>query len=1083
MSFALRMSLCLMTLGLNLSGPALALPQSTSSAPFEEASLRVVVEEYFSAYGKKDLAGVVALWSESSPSLAAYKQSLERQFTSEDLSFGLSAISRVKVESEKASLRVTIALTSINRKNQQKSEQRLVRIFEFIREGKQWKVWRYAPAAEDLARALAKAGNEAERAGLLAEEKELVGVELGRALLTQGNQLFSQSDYKQAMEIYKLALEIVEPLNNKYLTAIAIFGIGNVHRLQSNYSQALEQYQKYLKISEEINDKAGISGALNNIAIIHYSRGDYVEALEQHRKSLRIKEEINDKAGIAVTLNNIAAIHYARGDYSEALEQYQKSLRIKEEMNDKAGIAVTLNNIAIIHSSRGDYIEALEQLQKSLRIKEEINDKHGIAITLTNIGNVYHAQGDYAQALVQHQKSLKIKEEIGDKPGIAIALNNIGESYTSQGDYTKALDQYQKSLKINEEIGDKPVIAITLNNIGSAYQLQGAYTEALEQYQKGLKISEEIGDKTVIAIALADIGEAHRLQGNCAEALKFAERAAELARQIGGREALLEAYTTAGRAYFTLNQLGQSRLALDQAITITETLRFQVAGGEQERQRFFESKISPYHAMVELLIAQNIPGEALRYAERARARVLLDVLSSGRVSITKALTGLEIEQERKLKSRLVALNTQIYREQQRGQADQSRLSQLDSLLQAARLDFEDFETRLYNSHPELKPQRGEAPVINAEELAALLPDSRSALLEYVVTDDHTYLFAITKAADKAGVEVRVYALPIKRADLTKQIESFRGQLARRDLGFRAPARQLYQSLLKPAEAQLQGKTNLIIVPDDKLWELPFQGLIAGGDRYVIETSAVSYAPSLTVLREMKAQRNKHGVNEASLTLLALGNPAIGQETLEHEPLALRDAKLGPLPTAEQEVKALGQLYGAAHSKIYIGHEACEDRVKTEAGQAGVLHFATHGILNDTEPMYSHLVLAQGDKNEDGLLEAWELMRLDLKARLAVLSACETARGRFGAGEGVIGLTWAMFVAGVPTTLVSQWKVESASTRDLMINFHRQLKAPSAAAGATVMAEAWRQAALKLMKNPATSHPFYWAGFVLVGDDR
>src|SRR5215813_7463136 len=105
MSFAFRMSLCLLTLGLNLSGPAPALPQSTSSAPLEEASLRVVVEKYFSAYGKRDLAGVVALWSENSPSLATFKQSLERQFTSGDLSFGRSAISRVKVESGKASLR------------------------------------------------------------------------------------------------------------------------------------------------------------------------------------------------------------------------------------------------------------------------------------------------------------------------------------------------------------------------------------------------------------------------------------------------------------------------------------------------------------------------------------------------------------------------------------------------------------------------------------------------------------------------------------------------------------------------------------------------------------------------------------------------------------------------------------------------------------------------------------------------------------------------------------------------------------------------------------------------------------------
>jgi CHAT domain-containing protein len=176
------------------------------------------------------------------------------------------------------------------------------------------------------------------------------------------------------------------------------------------------------------------------------------------------------------------------------------------------------------------------------------------------------------------------------------------------------------------------------------------------------------------------------------------------------------------------------------------------------------------------------------------------------------------------------------------------------------------------------------------------------------------------------------------------------------------------------------------------------------------------------------------------------------------------------------------LFGATRSKVYVGAEAREDRTKAEAGKARVLHFATHGVLNNAAPLYSHLVLAPGGSSEDGLLEAWELMQLDLKAELAVLSACETARGRFGAGEGMIGLTWALFVAGVPTTLVSQWKVESAGTRDLMLNFHRGLRAPIAA-GRQTKAEAIRQAALKLMKNPETSHPFYWAGFVLVGDGQ
>ena len=174
------------------------------------------------------------------------------------------------------------------------------------------------------------------------------------------------------------------------------------------------------------------------------------------------------------------------------------------------------------------------------------------------------------------------------------------------------------------------------------------------------------------------------------------------------------------------------------------------------------------------------------------------------------------------------------------------------------------------------------------------------------------------------------------------------------------------------------------------------------------------------------------------TLLALGNPVLGSETLKRAALTLRDGKLDPLPEAEQEVKALGRLYGVSRSKVYIGAEAREDRLKSEASGAKILHFATHGMLNNASPMYSHLALAEGGANEDGLLEAWELMQLDLHADLAVLSACETARGRIGAGEGMIGFSWAMFIAGVPSIVVSQWKVESAGTRDLMVNFHRGL---------------------------------------------
>ena len=139
--------------------------------------------------------------------------------------------------------------------------------------------------------------------------------------------------------------------------------------------------------------------------------------------------------------------------------------------------------------------------------------------------------------------------------------------------------------------------------------------------------------------------------------------------------------------------------------------------------------------------------------------------------------------------------------------------------------------------------------------------------------------------------------------------------------------------------------------------------------------------------------------------------------------------------------------------------------------------ATHGTFNDASPMYSYLVLSQlhEKSTEDGMLEAWEILNMELKFNLVILSACETARGRYGAGEGMIGLTWAFFVAGCPTTVVSQWKVESASTSQLMVAFHKNLKTSGGNS-----AEALRKAELSLRNSAEFSHPFYWAPFVVVG---
>jgi CHAT domain-containing protein/tetratricopeptide (TPR) repeat protein len=963
-----------------------------------------------------------------------------------------------------------------------------------------WLPWSHAAAqqqqspTEQLAAALATTKSEQEQAALLATQKALVTPELVRALIQQGNRFYEQGNYPPSLAMLGLAWQIAEQLGDRKGMARAQNSFGNVYTAQGDFRRALESLQASLTISEALGDQVESAGTLRNFGNVYYLQGNWTQAAEAFQRGLTISEALNDKPGVARGLGSLGVVYDAQSDYPQAMAYYEKALRQFEALNDKGGVARTLGNLAIVLNEQENYARALEYNLRSLALFEEMGNQGGQARTLHNIGTTYYAQGSYDKALGYYQQSLTLREKLGEKPGIARTLDGMGSAALELGNFAQALEFYRRSLALYEELGDKKGLSDVHGNLGALASEQGNHAQSLTYLQQSLALRETLGDIEGVAVTLVNLGVVQGRQGQTAKALESLARATTLARQIGDHETLRLARYHVGVLQRTLKNTAQAEQAFEESIALVEGLRENIAGGEEEHRAFMENKLAAYRALLDLRFAQGKTTEALTTAERMKARALLDVLRQGRLPIQKALTKSEREQERLLKLELTALNTALRDLKQGKQSEQTRLNELQAQLEKARFAYESFQNALYAAHPELKIQRGEAPLISTSELVALLPDAQSALLEYVVTANTTYLFTITRATNPNEVQIQSYTLPLPSAELQRRVETFRQQLAGRDLGFRAAARQLYDVLLKPAQAQLKGKTNLIIVPDDKLWDLPFQALLSGANRFVLEDAAVAYAPSLTVLREMSKRHSAPAAN--ATTLLALGNPTLGKVALERTLLTLRSEKLAPLPEAEQEVKALGQLYGVAGSKIYIGDAAREDRVKAEAGQARILHFATHGSLNNRTPMYSHLVLAQTNTNEvkeearaeakleanleDGLLEAWELMQLDLKADLAVLSACETARGKFGAGEGMIGLTWALFVAGVPATVVSQWKVESAATRELMVAFHRQWRATSAT---TTKAAALRQAALSLLKKPATSHPFYWAGFVLVGNGQ
>lgn len=1006
-------------------------PQAHAQAD-DRAAIRATVEQFFAADQSKDLAALMSLWSERSPDLASYRESARRVFAAPDApavkGFSLGPLA---LEDGRAKLRLAVETAAAGQ--QAAPPRKRERVMQLVKEGETWKVWRYLSSEDALAEELVRARDEDERRALLEENKGFVSTtELVRALGRQGRPLLNRGQFEEGLRIYELGYRIAETRGDKPAMAYA----------------------------------SGILG------IFHYTRTDYEPALEHYQRALTLAEEIPDKVIASHALNNIAVIYGLRGDNGKALEHYQKSLRLAEETGNKSATANAVNNIGTIHAAQGNHAQSLAYFQRSLKLVEELGLKPETGIALENIGSAYQSLGDYAQALAYLERGLKLHEELGDKAGAASALGSIGALYGTRGDYARALSYYERSLKLAEEAGDRERIASTLNKIGNAYVSLRKYEQALDAAQRSAATAVRVGLPGRFWQARTTEGDAHRLAGRPAPA----------------RAAYLEAIKT------------------------VEELRAQVAGGEQDRQRFFEDKVAPYHGMVELSVAGGDLPQALSYAERAKGRVLLDVLSRGRVDINKAMTADELKRGRALTAEVTSLNARISELKQGQKPDAALLDELEARLAKARLDHESFQTSLYAAHPELKVQRGQTGPLTLDEMAGLLSDGKTALLEYVTLEDRTYLFVVTRAGEAGGrgrppIDVRLYPIAVKGEELGEMARAFRRRIAERDLTIKKPARQLYDLLVKPAERQLLGARKLCIVPDGPLWELPFQALWQGEQGYLLEQYAVFYAPSLAVLREMVKRGDglrasprgglagagaagrgtvKASMKDSLPSLFAVGNPRLSGEAVARVRSVDGDEPVGPLPDTEKEVNALAELYGRAGSRVLTGETAREETVKSQAGAYTVLHFATHAQLDDRNPMYSRVMLshgAGGGAREDGLLETWEIMNLDLAAEMVVLSACQTARGRVGAGEGMIGMSWALFVAGSPAAVVSQWKVDSARTAELMVEFHRNLlRGGPRGRPVETKAGALREASLKILRGPY-NHPVYWAGFVLIGDEK
>jgi CHAT domain-containing protein/Tfp pilus assembly protein PilF len=1052
--------------------------------------VRERVEHYFAAYAGKDLDGMMEFWSSTAPDLAARKKQIQDFFAST----GGITITHIEVhapvvEEGKARVRIKFDLSGVDAKTGSPVTGlgEVTRTLEWVKEGKAWRLWSDTDPIDKLVSTLIVTPSVEERTALLNGEQDLVTPRLTELLMAQGDKWDLSGNYPRALGAFIAAAETAGRLNDKTAFAYAEKSIGVVYLRTADYAQTLVHCQNSLNIAEKLDDRVPAANALNCIGAAQILTGDPVAALASYKRAVALAESAPENPILPRVLTNLGAALGEQGQYVEARDYLQRASLLLERSGDFRSQARALRALGIVWRYEDKYAVAMGYYRRALALAERAGDQNLLSYLLTDIGDVFNEMGNFPEALDYFRRSIAMAEQQGAKGGLAWMFETTANVEKHENQDAAALRDYGKALNLAQESSDKNRMAAILWDLGDFHKIHGDYTAALDAHRRSLALAEELQFEKAINKACYSISLDYYRQGNFEKALEFAGRALSGARGSGDREELLWASTYAGMASRALGQTERARAAFEEAIATAESMRLDLPFGAQERPHFFGERIAPYQEMVAMLVAQNQTSEALTFAERAKGKALLDLLQSGNVPITKAMTVDERQQEEQAQAELVFLNRQMEAARAGPGRDQARVARLTSDLEKARVKYSEFRASLYAAHPELRTQRGQIESISLTDAADLLPDGRSALLEFLVAEEQTYLFVLTGNARGGAVapQLKLYSINIKAKELENKAERFRRRLSARDLQFGASAARLYDLLLRPAQVQLAGVSSLLIVPDGPLWNLPFQALRPRPGRYLLEDYAISYAPSLTILREMVRLRLQHARTSSGAqthTLLAMGNPALASTTSERAKLTYRDEKLAPLPEATREVEALKSLYGPQQSQVFVGAEAAEDRFKAHAGEFNILHLATHGLLNDSNPMYSHLLLSPGSPKEDGLLEAWEIMELDLHANLAVLSACETARGQITPGEGVIGLSWAFFVAGVPSTVVSQWSVESSSTADLMLAFHRNLNVERTNSSSTSStARALQRAELQLLHTPRYSHPFYWAGFVVMGD--
>ncbi|MFN7936005.1 MAG: CHAT domain-containing protein [Bryobacteraceae bacterium] len=654
------------------------------------------------------------------------------------------------------------------------------------------------------------------------------------------------------------------------------------------------------------------------------------------------------------------------------------------------------------------------------------------------------------------------------------------DSQFNQGNSAGAMATYRRAIELLEKTNMRQLLADAYTGLGRAYRLHGDHDSARNAYRKALTV---LGDSASQARArvLEMLAVSYASTGQREEALRSINEAVELARNAGPR-VQTKRLTSAAVAYLMLGEpaktvellssnsqhcqgrwpmsaalykLGRYEEAVQRATEGIQECR--ATGTSEPLARALRSRALSLEALGHRERAIEDAKESLRVVERMREHLAPeDLLKRGFDSSYQQLVQEAVMWLHDSKRHAEAMEV----------AEQGRARAFVDLLATSRT------TEALPEDDPIRLQGDAAPTVRstASEKAATLPRMQAAaagigstIVSYWLGDNDVYSWVVDARGLRASVRT-----PLPFATLEKLVQ----QAASRDLAAsRAGLRELYRLLIAPIEAQLPATTGarITVIPHGLLFQLPFAAFLDAKGRYLIERWETHYGPSVASLEAAGGKQSGEGY-------LLLGNPL--------HPAAPDGARpLAPLPGSQQEITRVSALVPAGKAKVLSGKQLRLDPVLEAMAASGVLHFATHAVVDQQRPFESYLALSEGDR-----LAAREIYSQPLHARLVVLSACRSATGEVSA-DGVLGLTRAFFSAGVSRVIASIWDAADQTSSVLAESFHREYLQSGDASAALRKAQLSLLARLRSGKfevntpaGPAviSEHPALWAPFVLQG---